>query len=297
MNIPKAQSALTPKSDLPWTAKDAYLRLFSYYGLIMVFMMTLQLGFANLLIHINKNANSFIVEAAIDGIVGIVLTLVFLSFDNKKFKSIGLSYHNKLGLLIIVGLVLTIISLSCAYAIEMYGGVVANLSTLLNDRYKIEDLGNISNLLNYSAIVIITFLGIAVGEEIMFRGYIQNLMESQTTFLRATIVSSVLFGFLHSFLDLTSTQYVIQTMVAVGVSATIFGFVFSYAYEISGKNLLLPIIIHGTWDSIIYFFKTQYVYHTLLNVLAEIFSQLIAASVLILLLYLLKKYVFSFESN
>ena len=120
-------------------------------------------------------------------------------------------------------------------------------------------------------------------------------MESQTSFLKATLVTSILFGFLHGFLNLTRGTDVFQWMIAVGVSATIFGFVFSYAYEITGKNLLLPIIIHGTWDSIIYYFKTVYNYHTIFNITAEIFSQVVAASVLIILLYLLKKYVFSFE--
>ena len=295
MNIPKAQSALTPKSDLPWSSKDAIVRLIIYYGLIMVFMMTLQLGFVNLVNLFNKNIN-IVVEAAVIGIVGLILTYIFLSIDGKKFKSIGLFLPKNLFLYIIIGLIVTAISLSIAYVIEISGGVV-NFQQIMDSRYQIENFGKIRELIDYLIMVFITFVGIAIGEEIIFRGYIQNLAESQTSFLKATFVSAVLFGFLHSFLNLTHGTDVIQWMVAVGVSAVIFGFVFSYAYEISGRNLFLPIIIHGTWDSIIYFFKTDYNYHNVLNVVAEISSQIIAAIVLIGLLYTINKYMISLGSE
>ena len=291
MNIPKTNSALTPKSELPWSLKDAIIRLIFYYGLILVFLMTFQIGLSNLLSNSLDAQGIIIVEATIIGIVGLVMTFVFLSFDDKKMSSIGFTYHDKYRILGIIGIITTAIALTIAYAIEMSGGVVDSLDVLLKNRYFIENLSKPTELLNFSALAFITFFGIAVGEEIMFRGYIQNVLESQTSFLKATFVASILFGFVHSFLNLPGNIDVVQKMVAIGVSATIFGFVFSYAYKITGRNLFLPIIIHGTWDSIIYFFKTNYHYTTVFNVLTEIFSQIVAAIVLVGLLYVTKRFI------
>lgn len=295
MNIPKAQSALVPKSDLPWSTRDALIRLVLYYGLILVFLLTLQLGITNIISNINNSINPLIIDSAINGIIGLVLSFIFLSFDGKRISVLGLTYHKKFILFVFIALITTSIALAVAYIIEIYGGVV-KVSEVINNRYRIEDFSNLSNLLNYFMIFLMTFLGISLGEEIMFRGYILNLIESQSGFLKAAIVSSVLFGFLHSFLRLSGTQDVLNGMIAVGVSALIFGFVFAYAYKISGNNLVLPILIHGIWDAIIFFFNNDYYYSKLINVIFEIFSQLVAAIVLILLLFALSK-VFSFQNS
>lgn len=295
MNIPKAQSALAPKSDLPWSTRDALIRLVFYYGLILVFLLILQLGAYNIIANSNSSINPFIIAAAINGIVGLVLSFVFLSFDGKKFSVLGLAYHKQIILLAFIAIITTVIALAIAYIIEIYGGVV-KASELSTKRFKIENLSNLNIFVSYFFIFLMTFFGISLGEEIMFRGYILNIIESQSGFLKAAIVSSVLFGFLHSFLRLSGTQDVLNGMIAVGVSALIFGFVFAYAYKISGNNLVLPILIHGIWDAIIFFFNNDYYYSKLINVIFEIFSQLVAAIVLILLLFALSK-VFSFQNS
>lgn len=289
MNIPKAQSALTPKSELPWSSKDAIIRSVLYYLLILVFLVTFQLGLIDLIFRINQSIDPLIIEAAVNGIIGFALTFIFLIFDGKKLSSVGFKLHKKFPFLIIVAFFCTVISLLSAYLIEMVGSVVS-LDQMLQERYMIEDLTKITELLNYLIIVIITFFGIALGEEIMFRGYLQNVIESQTTYIKATAVTSILFGFLHSFLLVNGQTDVLQTMIAVGVSATIFGFVFSYAYKVSGRNLTLPILIHGIWNSIIFFFKTSFDYKTVSQISFEIFSQFIAAIILILLLFAFSKY-------
>lgn len=291
MDLPKAQSALTPKSDLPWSFRDAIIRLIIFYSLILVFLLTFQLGFTGLF-HIS---NPWFIEALIVGVVGLVLSFIFLSFDGKKVSSVGFLIHKKTGQLVIISLITTTISLTSAYIIEMSGGVVS-LNQMLTQRYFVEDLSTPDQLFNYVLIVIITFCCIAVGEELMFRGYIQNILESQFSFLKATLISSILFGFVHSFLSLSGYQNVLNTMIALGVSATIFGFVFAYAYRITGNNLTLAILIHGIWDSIIYFFNTQYNYATISNVLTEISSQIVAALILIGLLYFLKKNLHAFTN-
>lgn len=295
MNIPKARSALTPKNELPLSSKDALIRIFFYYGLLIVFNLVFQLGLPSL-IGTNITINPYVIEATVVGVVGFFLTLFFLSFDQKKISSLGFSKHKKFLFLVLVGALTTPIALACAYTFEILGGVVS-VKQMLADRYLIENFSNLHPLLDYSVIVFITFVGIAVGEEIIFRGYLQNLFESQTSVLKATFASSIMFGFMHSILILMGTVQVLQSMIAVGVSATIFGFVFTYASKITGGNLTLPIIIHGIWNSIIFFFDTKYDYVTAFKISSEIFSQIVAAIVLVGLLFIINRYTNLFHSD
>ena len=289
MNMPKPKSALTPKSELPWSFWDAAIRFIFYYGLILIFMMVFQLGLPNLVSLANITINTYVVEATVVGVVGFLLTYIFLTFDQKKLSSLGFKLHKRFLVLIIIALVVTTIALSFAYYIEHLGGVV-DFNKMWDGRYHIEDLSRPNQLIDYLVIVFITFFGIAIGEEIMFRGYLQHIFESQTNVIMATLFSSILFGLLHSFLLLASSVQVIQSMVAVGISATIFGFVFTYASKISGKNLTLPILIHGIWNNIIFFFNTQFNYENIGNIMAEITSQIVAACVLIGLLFIINRY-------
>ena len=296
MNVPKAQSALTPKNELPLSSKDAFIRLIFYYGLLIIFNLVFQLGLPNLVSMANITIDQYVIEATVVGVIGFLLTILFLSFDQKKLASLGFQLHQKYILLAIIAAITTTIALAFAYYFEILGGVVS-VKQMLDDRYLIENLTKPNQLLDYSVIVLITFFGIAIGEEIIFRGYLQNIFESQTGVIKATFASSVLFGFLHSILILMGNSQVLQSMIAVGVSATIFGFVFTYATKISGGNLTLPIFIHGVWNSIIFFFQTKYDYENVFKIFSEIFSQIIAAIVLISLLYVINKYTNVFHSE
>ncbi len=296
MNIPKAKSALTPKNELPLSSKDAFIRVIFYYGLLIVFNLVFQLGLPPLINLANITIDYYVIEATVVGVVGFLLTILFMTFDQKKLTSLGFELHQKYLLLAIMAAITTTIALACAYYFEILGGVVS-LKLMLENRYLIENLAKPNQLIDYSVIVFITFFGIAIGEEIIFRGYLQNIFESQTGIIKATFATSVLFGFLHSILLLMGDKQVLQSMIAVGVSATIFGFVFTYASKITGGNLTLPIFIHGIWNSIIFFFQTQYDYEDVFKIFSEIFSQIVAALVLISLLYMINKYTNVFHSE
>ena len=294
--MPKPTSALTPKSELPWSFKDASIRFVFFYGLILIFNMVFQLGIPPLVKLANITIDTYVVEATVVGVVGFLLTYFFLTVDHKKLVSVGFSLHKKFFIFIIIALITTSIALAIAYYIEHLGGVV-DFNQMSEGRYFIEDLSRPNQLIDYSVIVFITFFGIAIGEEIMFRGYLQQIFESQTGVLKATLASSILFGLLHSFLLLNSSVQVLQSMIAVGVSATIFGFVFTYAAKISGENLTLPILIHGIWNNIIFFFNTNFNYENIGNIMAEITSQFVAACVLISMLYIMNRYTNLISSN
>ena len=76
--------ALTPKSDLPWEAKEAWIRLVVYYALILALLFTLQLGLGDLIVVLlslpnNSNTTQLVgnIRGAIIGVCGIGLTYIF----------------------------------------------------------------------------------------------------------------------------------------------------------------------------------------------------------------------------
>jgi len=122
---------------------------------------------------------------------------------------------------------------------------------------------------------------IGIGEEILFRGYLQRILESRYSFENSALISAFLFGFLHFWLKSTSRS--VLSMVAILFSATVIGLTFSYTFKITGYNLIFPIAIHGFWDFFLFIFQIDFIYNTWLQVGMEIFASTIGAIVIFLL--------------
>lgn len=290
-------SPLKAKSELPWTKTEAVIRVFFYYILILALLLFLQLSFGGIFFNTTfiQDPNSqflfFNIIASITGIFGMGLTLLFLKFDGRKFIQLGWFIPEEYKKLIVLSFVVTIFALSIGFLFELLGGVI-DLQQMFQDCYLCGTNGVegfIQGFLEFILSSGFVIFGIALGEEIMFRGYIQRVLESHLSFWRATAISAFLFGLLHSFLLTTVVVDKLPTMIAVGVSAFIFGFVFSYAYKVTGRSLFFPILIHGIWDALIFFFDTRFQYNTTEKIFIEIFSQFSAAILFFVILYLLQK--------
>ena len=286
-------SLLTPKSELPWTARGAAIRIFVYYILIMALLLMLQVGLGQIFLEIFINTGFIRDEnspvlfanliAAITGILGIGLTWIFIRIDERNFHQIGWFIPVEFVYLAIVAIIFTILALIVGLGLEILSQII-DLDQMLNDV--------ITDPLILTFRTLFVIIGIGLGEEIMFRGYLQRVAESQLSFWKASTVTAFLFGFLHTFLLTTANpdgQGPLPTMIAVGVSAFIFGYVFSYAYKITGRSLYFPILLHGIWNSVIFFFNTEFHYDTTAKVILEIFSAFMAAMVFLGLMYYFQK--------
>ena len=101
----------------------------------------------------------------------------------------------------------------------------------------------------FLAMVPITVLLVAPGEELVFRGIVQGLFRRAYGPLPAVLIASVLFGAVH-YVALTGSG----KLVYVGVAAAL-GLVLGTIYELSG-NLTVPILAHGLWNA--YLFLSQW---------------------------------------
>ena len=118
----------------------------------------------------------------------------------------------------------------------LYFVIVTGVIALLGG-YKIGGVGNDWTALAKS---LFTFLVVAVGEEVLFRGIVFRLLDQQWGTVVALILSALLFGFVH----ITNDNATVWSSVAIAVEA---GLLLGAAYKWSG-NLWLPIGIHWAWN-------------------------------------------------
>jgi membrane protease YdiL (CAAX protease family) len=83
----------------------------------------------------------------------------------------------------------------------------------------------------------------AFGEELIFRGYLMNTLarafrQEKTGWIIACIVNSVIFGIGHTYQGITG-------VILLGIV----GFLYALFYLGSGRNLWVPILIHGLYDT------------------------------------------------
>ena len=85
-----------------------------------------------------------------------------------------------------------------------------------------------------------TFLVVAVGEEVLFRGIVFRMIDDRWGTAVALIVSALIFGFVH----ITNSNATVWSSLAIAVEA---GLLLGAAYKWSG-TLWVPIGIHWAWN-------------------------------------------------
>lgn len=85
----------------------------------------------------------------------------------------------------------------------------------------------------YAASLLLLTVLLPIGEELVFRGLLLRFFESRWGWLRGALLTSVLFGFLHT--DLFFTM-------------ALFGFVFSLLQRYAG-SILFAILLHISWNT------------------------------------------------
>lgn len=207
---------------------------------------------------------------AMNGVVGIGLVYVFLRFDRQKMDTVGFKWDKDLGVKwILISIPITILGLIPTVFIESVGGIVKFQRPL--------------DLISIFLTLLVTIFAIGLGEEILFRGYLQTLLETKYSFLFSACVSAFLFGLLHFLLWAPAGD--IKNMIAILFSAAAIGLTFSYVFKSTKYNLILVVAIHGFWDFFLFIFQAEFIYKGFFEVILEIFASIVGATVIFLLVY------------
>ncbi|GAB7012006.1 CPBP family intramembrane glutamic endopeptidase [Halolamina salina] len=92
------------------------------------------------------------------------------------------------------------------------------------------------------------FLLIGPGEELLFRGVVQNRIREEFTAVPGVIVASAIFAAIHvGSLVASNPSAVLVTIGVLMGPSLILGAIYEYT-----RNLVVPILVHGTYNSIIF---------------------------------------------
>lgn len=265
--------------------QDLWIRVILFFAICVILIFSFQIFALRIARELFNNGNPFPstleinLVRAMNGVVGIGLVYVFLQFDRQKMDSAGFSWNRELGWeWILLSIPITIAGLIFTVLIEWFFDIIYIPSTVIeNPAVLIDPIGIIITF-------IVTMFAIALGEEILFRGYLQTILETKYSFFFAAVVSALLFGMLH--LLLLAPGGDLPSMFAILFSAFAIGLTFSYAYKTTKHNLIFPVAIHGVWDFIIFAFQAEFRYKDFFAASMEIFASIVGASIIFLLIHL-----------
>ena len=92
------------------------------------------------------------------------------------------------------------------------------------------------------------FLLIGPGEELLFRGVVQNRIREEFSAVPGVVIASVIFAAIHvGSLVASNPSAVLVTIGVLMGPSLILGGIYEYT-----KNLVVPILVHGTYNAIIF---------------------------------------------
>lgn len=259
-----------------YSKESLWIRVILFFVICTILIFCLQVFVLPLAENILNAGNEFPdtlainIVRAMNGIVGIGLVYIFLSFDRQKMEIVGFKWNKDLGPeWMIIGIPIAILALVPTVIIEHFSGIIT--------------FGDLLGIFPIILTLFVTILAIGLGEEILFRGYLQTILETRYSFPVSALVSAFLFGLLH-FLLWTPTGK-IENMVAILFSAGVIGITFSYVFKTTKYNLILPVSIHGFWDFFLFIFQAEFEYTGFLEVVFEIFASIVGAIIIFILVY------------
>lgn len=260
---------------ITWPKNVLILRIIIFYSTIVVLLFALQIVIGDLLFEYTDNITIINnILRGLTGIIGMIMCFIFLKYDNLRLKVIGLKNLPRSHILFLIAGLITLIALIPTVIIEIVLDIIpAGKLVLLND------------IVLIVLTITFSFVGIGLGEEIIFRGYIQTVLESKFSFLQATIVSAFLFGLLHFIIGVFENNFIY--MITWGIAGFIFGIGMSYIYRITGYSLVIPIAIHGFWDAYLFVFQADFQYLNWVMATGEIVAQCVGVVIFCILTYLI----------
>ncbi len=252
---------------------DLWLRVLLFFSICVVLIFSFQVFVIPLLRTLFNEGNplpntlEINIQRTVNGIVGVGLVYAFLSFDRQSMKESGFQWigsNAKEWILYsipitLAGLIPTVI-IEAIFRIVLFHGVLDLVGILLT-------LG-------------VTIFAIGLGEEILFRGYLQRILQTRYSFEISAVISALLFGLLH-FLLIAPGKNILY-MIAILFSAFVIGLTLSYTFKQTNYNLIFPVAIHGFWDFFLFIFLAEFIYDTWLQVILEISASTIGAIIIFL---------------
>ena len=188
----------------------------------------------------------FIITWALLPVPSTVIPVLFIAMlslwlRSKRWRDMGLFVPKNWLMVAVIGIIIGIV----ATAINI-GVVTPFLIKISGAAIGLSSVAFIKgNIFNFVVALVFIWMFAAVAEEMVYRGYVLNRItdmagQNSCGYAVAITIGAILFGIAHARLDIAS-------MAGIFLAGTFNGLL----YIANKRNLLLPIIVHGTMDSIV----------------------------------------------
>lgn len=195
-----------------------------FYGLLYMLFITI--------IRNGTRGNVAILHAFAALISSVLAAYIYIRKDKKSFKSIGISFENDK-----IGGLTKGISIGVKYSLLF---IMLLIITMEASIFPLSIPGK--NIFMDTALgIVVQFFGVALSEEIIFRGYLLKYLSNKYTTSGAVIVSSIIFALVQAFNPYAT---VLSTFNAFLLGCILDIIVLKY------KNLWIAIGMHFSWNII-----------------------------------------------
>lgn len=206
---------------------------------VLVFLSALLLGALN--VEITPVLGIILALLLTQGVAFFGVGYLYLRSRGIPFRSLGF----RLPSLKQLGLVIGALVLSMGYLVVV-GTIIQQTGTETADN-QIADMA-----MDNPEIVLYllpgSFLLIGPGEELLFRGVVQNRIREAFTAVPGIIIASIIFASIHITSLVTADPSAVLTSLTVLLGPSLLlGALYEYT-----KNLVVPILVHGTYNAIIF---------------------------------------------
>ncbi|MDS0478388.1 type II CAAX endopeptidase family protein [Natrinema sp. 1APR25-10V2] len=205
-------------------------------GNIVLIIAALTLGAIGLNLTAQPSLHVLLSTVLLQGVTYGGIAIIYLKVRNLDFEFVPFSIPSKRDLVITVIGTVGILGLLFAMssAISYLG--------LESAQNKVVEIGQQSPA-TFLLLILLSFLLVGPGEELLFRGLVQGVLRESFTPVRAIVLASALFASLHLF-SLTGNG----KLVYIGITFVL-ALVLGATYEYT-ENIIVPSLIHGAYNAI-----------------------------------------------
>lgn len=206
-----------------------------------------------------RTDRTWVGEAVVHKLIGIVILFVAVGFLRETMTDIGFAYKGCLRN-ILKGLFFGIGVFIIAYAVEIMiaiaGGTFDSLQVYVSTYAVDQNLGHRTEWLFFIICIVGNMVNVFM-EEGIFRGLFQKILEKKYSFMCSALIASVLFGLWHiagpirNFFDgLSGVEGMIANAIMLTVTSALVGFKFALLTKMTG-NLYMAMGDHFVNNTIV----------------------------------------------
>lgn len=174
--------------------KRYFIPVLKVFGFVIVYMVALFIILGLFFFSSGQFARQELSELVVGILslsVALLMTYMYLKFEKRSLKDIGVRFHNNWYKMLIRGCILGISSIMIIFAAILVSGLAAIRGLTINDVSAI--------IMKLAEGLMLYLTAVAFAEELLTRGYIYHFLKTRFTIAGSILITSLIFSLMHIF--------------------------------------------------------------------------------------------------